>query len=67
VAQDELLQEAQLGALLAIARPPLEAKKSDSMREVWSLAHCLQATGASESFIDRIISKRWPQSRQTYS
>jgi len=57
VEQERLVQAAQLPApLLAMALPPLEAKNSESMREVCRLSHLLHAAGASASFIGRTCS-----------
>jgi hypothetical protein len=51
----------------ATTRPPLEALNRDNLREVRGLSHWRQEIGVSDSFIERIVSKRSPQSRQTYS
>jgi hypothetical protein len=67
VAQELLLQPAHPVLPPATARPPLVALNSDNIREVCELSHSRQLIGASASFIDRIVSKRLPHSRQTYS
>jgi hypothetical protein len=67
VAQELLLQLAQLESPPATTRPPLDALNRDNMREVCGLWHWQQEIGASASFIKRTLSKRSPQSRQTYS
>jgi len=67
VAQELLLQPAQPVLLPATTRPPLVALNSDNIRDVFELSHTRQLIGASASFINRIVSKRLPHSRQTYS
>jgi hypothetical protein len=67
VAQELLLQPAQPVLPPATTRPPLVALNSDNIREVCGLSHVRQVIGASASFIDRIVSNRSPQSKQTYS
>jgi hypothetical protein len=67
VAQELLLQPAQPALPPATNRPLLAALNSDSIREVRGLSHWRQLIGASASFIERIVSNRSPQSRQTYS
>jgi len=56
VEQELLLHVAQLEPPPATTLPPLEAKKTESMREVCLLSHLWQAIGSSASFIERIDS-----------
>jgi hypothetical protein len=50
-----------------MGRPPLRAKKTESVRELCSLPQVRHVIGASAWAIGRKASKRSRQSRQTYS